>query len=244
MDKNQLILSTEYDIDNVGMIYFPMVEDLKDKAIGEDKINRYIVPYKLTKHHFQIDKDKKKNEEILRDITLFDILTFKDLPFDDNTTYIELITDSLKYYFKVDVQYNMEINSFIIDNKGIINRDNFDQIADIILAINNNKKLEIEDVPEFKNEKQRDVYYKIMAGRKRQAEKNKVTLSTIINIVIHGGNSFIPYYELLKMTIYQLINSYKAIIDIDICNRNYQQYLAGADANKIDLSHWSEKIKI
>ena len=244
MDKNQLILSTEYDINNIGTIYFPMVEDLKSKNIGEEKINLFIIPYKLTKYHFQFSKDKKENESILNEINLFDILTFKDFAFSKGMTYVELIRLSLRYYFRVEVFYYKEINSFIMSNSGIVNRDNFDKISDIVLAINNDQKIEVENIPDFKNDRQRDVYYKIMEGRRRQAEKNKIELSTMMNIVVHGGNGFVPYYELLKMTIYQLINSYKAIMDIDICNRNYQQYLAGADVNKIDMSHWSEKIKI
>lgn len=153
----------------------------------------------------------------------------------------------LKYAGTVDLGYSDEILSSIylilIENNGIIDRENFDIISNTILEINNAKKMEIEPEPEFKNERQRDIYNKIMEGRRRKAEKDAETIADMIDVVQFGGKSFVSYDEIEKFTIQQLMHAYITILNIDGFNISFGQYQAGVDPKDLDLEHWVNKIK-
>jgi hypothetical protein len=166
--------------------------------------------------------------------------------------FVYILLDSLKYYFRTNVELinktdekNQRIYQFYnIGETGCLHRNNFDEFSDLILEINNIKRPEPEKLPEFKNERQRDVYMKLMEGRRRKSKQDNVNLVSIANAVQHGGKSFISYKEIMDMTIPQLYNSYSSILGVDFFEREYSKYLTGEKPENLDLTHWSERLKL
>ena len=259
LDNLQLRFNKEIEI-NKFKIKSPTVRDIVD--IGEEKYRKYLIPFTTSKEILNYD------DEILKDIKDFDlffiktsegkyVLEYEEMPF------ISILLDSLEFYFKekallltgkdlkyggiVDFGYPDDVLSniffILIENNGIIDRDNFDDIADMILKINYAKKMKVDKPPEFKNERQRDIYNKIMEGRRRKAEKESETFADMIDVVQFGGKSFVRFDEIEKFTVQQLIHSYITILSIDNFNINFGQYQAGVDPKDLDLDHWTKKIK-
>lgn len=247
-------------IDVKGLkIKSPTIEDIVE--IGEDTFKKYLIPFTITTDILVLDEDMKQ------EFKTFDLFFIKDgddyyLKHNDET-FVEILINSLKFYFQEEVSImtakdfkyanimdlgypdNILENIYyiLIENNGIIDRDNFDEVADMILKINYAKKIEIEPEPEFQNDRQRDIYNKIMEGRRRKAEKESQTLGEMIDVVQFGGKSFVSYKEIKDFTIQQLIHAYMTILSIDNFQINFGQYQAGADPQKLDLEHWVSKIK-
>lgn len=248
-----MIFSKEIEVDDF-IIKVPTINDIV--KIGEEKYKELLIPYIISKDMVKCD-EKIYNE--LKDFDLFFILG----EYKENITLLDLLLESLKFYFKEDVfllngkdlKYNNivdlgydddileNIYFILVENNGLISRENFDYIADTILKINNTKKSKIEPEPKFENDRQKDIYNKIMEGRRRKAEREYDTFNDIIHVVQFGGKSFISYDEILKFTVCQLIDAFTTILCIDSFNINFGQYQAGADPKQLDLEHWINKIK-
>lgn len=247
MNNLNLMFDKEYLIENIGKIYIPTLNDIK--TIGEEEFNRLNSVYKLTLDFFDLPDDLKDQ------VTLFDLYILihhqnkmhnKNINSDEIVDYFGLLLDSLRFYFKDDIFFHEEKYLIQIGKQGYISHSNFNSLCNIILKIICEEKAEIEKIPTFKNARQKDIYMKIMEGRKKEAKKNAVSLSTMANIIIHGGDSYIPYDEVGKMTIYQIHNSFKSILNKDGFFINFKKMLAGDDPKKsnLDLTYWAEKLKI
>lgn len=49
--------------------------------------------------------------------------------------------------------------------------------------------------------------------------------------------------EVANMNMYDLLLAFECFMSEESYERTYSQYLAGVDPKKLDLTHWSEKIK-
>jgi hypothetical protein len=245
MDKLQLYFSETIEIDDIGTLYQPTIDEIVKPGFGEQKYNDLIEPFITSTDMFDI------NEQYKGVIKNFDLFFMRDkdggkiLKHSNKKDMLEVLIESLKFYFKVDeIKVDEHYMSILVGYTGLIHRNNYDMLSDLILEINNVKRPEVEKVPEFKSERQRDVYTKLMAGRRRNQQKNNLNLISIANMVMHGGKSFIPYNEVRNFTISQLYNSYSAIVQVDYSNKEFDKYLAGADPKDLDLTYITERLKI
>lgn len=241
-------------------IIIPTVEDFA--KIGAESFNRCLLPFLISKDLINADDD------LLEQMCNFDLFfmknshgepIFKD---DDNTSYLEILLEAFEFYFQKEVTLitgqdlkhmdefsdysdNMLSSVYFIDVKdsGIISRLNYDAISQAILDINYIERVKPEPVPEFDNDRQRDVYEKIMEGRRRNAEKNSMSIVDMIDIVQYGGKSFIPYKDILEFTIPQIKHGFSVISGIDAFSIEFSKYCGGADPKDLDLKHWMHIIK-
>jgi hypothetical protein len=189
------------------------------------------------------------NDEVKKEYKPFDLFFMRKsenefLLQQGNTPLLFNLMTALKFYFKVEVTLDFDNRVINIGDTGVVNRDNFEEMCDIIMKINDREKQEVEKPPVFQNERQKDIYEKIMAGRKRQQQRDQINIATMINTIVHGGRSFIPYREVMKMTFWQMLNSYKAVLTLDNWAINYPVMTVQIDPKGMDLSHWSKLIKI
>lgn len=126
-----------------------------------------------------------------------------------------------------------------------INSCNFDDISDIILKINGNKKFEIEKPPANMSPRQRDIWEKLQAGRKRDAKKNEVHIYDILNICEYCGNYRIPIEEITSWSLWRIMNCYKNRLNIKSYDDNLQIALVSGDAKSISgNNHWHYQLMI
>lgn len=229
------LFNTSIKIEQIGTLYYPTVADLL--AHGEDTLNAYLIPYRLSLGLFDLDEDMSAEAK------LFDLFYFPGFEFAPDKPFLALLKESLAFFFREQIYSDRERQELRIGNQGILHRDNFDALADHILEIGNMRRLEKDSPPPFANERHEDIYTKIMAGRRKRAELNSPPLLALANIVMHGGRSFISYEAIQSFTINQLINSYNAILNIDAFTIQFQQSLVASDISKLDLEHWSSKLK-
>lgn len=239
MDINmmQLLLDDHVDVKEFGRIYHPKIEFIKD--CGEEGYSKLLLPFALTLDAFEIKEEHKSN------VKMFDLF-FQPIEFISGISLQDNLLTSLYFFFRVEPRVDMK-NYCIWVNEKMIHRENFDKLADIILHMCKAEKIVIEKPPEFANERQRDIYNKITEGRKRKREKDKISLATVVSIVMNGGVfcNYISPEIVGMMTYYQLINRYEFLCGTESWDVNFKQALSfGTDGSKLDLTHWIAKIKL
>ncbi len=260
MNSLQLRFAKDIEVGDF-IIKVPMIKDII--SVGEDKYNQLLKPYFITKNLVGLSGN------IFDQISNFDLFFIPDadkktmLLRDDDVPYLDILLESLCFYFKektyklngiqlrdefkVDFGYDddvlSQINYILVENNGLIDRTNFDDIADMILKINFTERKEIKPEPKFKSKRKKDIYNKIMEGRRIKQEKDAHTIADMVRIVQFGGKSFINFDTIQEFTIYQLIDTYMSILSIDSFNIKFWQYHAGADPKELNLEHWTEEIK-
>ena len=213
--------TTIYDVFGIDgfdsfMIPFCMETDYVKKCFGIDVTNENIFRDVIL-----------NNEELLKSVCF--ILTLfcqcGNITMSDNTLHL----------------YDIKNKDIIFD----INNDNFNDISDIILLLTNKHKFVIEKPPENMSERQKDIWEKLQAGRKRDEEKNRLRIYDIINICEFGGNYHIPISEITNWTIWKLMNTYNSIVNI----RNYDDSLrigvASYDLSSVQNEKcWAKRLMI
>lgn len=127
----------------------------------------------------------------------------------------------------------------------IINSNNFDELSEIILKINSNKKVEIEKPPENMSARQRDVWQKLQEGRRNDSKKNEVHIYDVLNICEYGGNYHIPIEEIMKWSLWRITNCYKARVGWKNYDDNLQIALVSGDSKNISgENHWHYQLMI
>jgi hypothetical protein len=243
MDKLQLLYSNTINTSEFGVIHQPSIKDIME--LGEDKYNELLLPFMVTTDILlqELLEDNTKNFDLLfcnnpNKINEFLFCT------KEGKSYLEILIDSLFFFFKKKIVIVPFHQAIVIEDK-LLDRDNFDKLADIILQINFKTRFKYEETPKFQNERQKDVWIKLQKGRQKKAEKEALSMADLGNIISHGGKSYIPYSEVLNMTVYQFYNSYKTITAIDNYNREYEKYLAGEDPRELGINnHWTQQIKL
>lgn len=240
MNDITLLINDSVYTEDFGNINFLTVKDLA--ILGEDGYQDFLTPFRLHLGCYGIDdihtyKDfdlffaKNKNKE------LFEIPTKKG-----NKKIQNMLLKSLSFIFKEEI---FLLDCAIAVGNKLIHRDNFDELCNIILKSLHSEKIEIEETPIFQNERQRDIYEKLMAGRQKDAEKNQLHFDIIIKTVALSMGKLTHDPLIKNMTLWQLIDNYQSVMAKESCQVNFSYLAAGVDTNKskLDLTHWSEKIK-
>jgi hypothetical protein len=127
----------------------------------------------------------------------------------------------------------------------IINSSNFDDISNIILKINANKKVEVEKPPANMTDRQKDIWYKLQEGRKEDLKKNEVHIYDILNICEFGGDYHIPIETICSWSLWRIMNCYKARIGWKSYDDNLQIALISGDGKNISgENHWHQQLMI
>lgn len=155
---------------------------------------------------------------------------------------IQLLKESIDFIFKCECVVDFEYGYIRINDEQFITRINYEQICDIILKTNACEKSKIDEPPTFENDRQRDVYNKLQQGRRRNAKRNQLGIKQLLNIVMVYTKYQIN--DVIKnMTLYQLLNTYSSFSAKDGYKLNLIWLPIVADSKKLDLEHWSTKLK-
>lgn len=236
-NKYYLDLITKSPLNYNGLfIYPPTLKEIRNTGI--ETYNNIMFPYTLTVECFDEYLNSEcnlfeniilGNKDILRNVvySLY-ILTKADT--------IKANNNSLLLEFKKEND---------IDQSFVINATNFDDICDIILKINSNKKIEIEKPPSNMSERQKDVWNKLQEGRKKEALKNEVHLYDILNVCEFGGNYHIAIENIETWSLWRIMNCYKSILNIKTYNDTLKICLVSGDGKSISgNNHWHSKLMI
>lgn len=229
-------------------VHQPIFSDIVD--IGEDEYNLMILPFILTTD--SVFNGVENEEELSQKFHLFDLFFAKlesgknllDKVFGD-TSSLELLSDSLRYFLKVEDVRILEVRQkILVNNSYIIDKNEFDILRKIIQDVVGRNDIEVEKPPKNMTKRQRDIWAKLQKGRKRKAERDAIYLQDIVNYISFGGNSYISTDEIDRMTYYQFQNAYKSIMGRDAFDVGMGYKLSQKFDVKDDVKHWTEALKI
>lgn len=215
---------------DVCKIYQPSFDDILE--IGIPEFEQLLVPFIITVDSLSTELSEDEKEKIKS----LDIIA-------SSPEIVNSLFTSLEFFCRSKVLFDKD-GLFFEGFDGRLNRDNFDEFAEIILEINARERPKKEHIPVFKNETQRDIWTKIQEGRKRYAQRNVLKLEDILNYCEFGGNSYIPIDEILKWSLWRIMNCYKSIMGISSYKDSFSIYLISGEKSLIEGKHWTELIKI
>ena len=254
MDKNmKLILATGSNVDFHGQtLYQPTIDDIV--KIGEDEFETLLLPFQVSLEVMDLAKeykDKLKNFDLLFAMSSGGNYILKT---QEGESWLNILVDSLKFFFKTDkirVSTNemcIKIKSGMIKTILIIDRDNFQELADFILAFTERKRMEKEEVKTFKSEAQKKAYEELQKLRESYKERNNLQDEfCLANIILALENSIdeINKETIGKNTYWRVIKRYRDTMEKDKFNKNMQVAASGnADTESMDLEYWTKKTMI
>lgn len=223
--NNELVLQEPITFQGIT-IYQPTLREIFKYGINE--YNTLLLPYVVTTDVLEMSEEEKSN------IKTFDLII-------NNDQFLMYLYLSLQLFCRTD---NIQIFEDRIEiNGNVLNRDNFDEFSEIILKINAKEKPKPDKLPD--NPRQREIELKLRAAKARIKNKNELQLCDVINIVKYGGKYYIPLEIIKDMTLWELMNAYRAKLGVS----NYEDSLsialvAGDKENKLQDLHWTKQLKI
>lgn len=244
MDNINLYLKVQRPISfyDVCTIYQPSFDEILDYGI--DEFEKLLLPYYVTVDNLPEEITDEEKEGLNN----FDLLC-------SSGEFIVLLGLSLEFFCK---------SNFDVDEKGIVfisklkfpehglpfifkgrlNKDNFDEFADIVLKICGRERQKKDKKPVFENDNQRKSWEKLQEGRKRNAKNNEVNIEDILNYCEFGGNSYIPIEEIKKWSLWRIMNCYKSIVGTSAYKDSFSIYLVSGEKALIENKHWTDLLKI
>lgn len=223
------------------LVFYPLTISQLINITSLETFQSCMLPFILTKEFLieqkKISKDNIENFNVFEDYILKENILLEQMAF------------ILGIFCKVSNISLSDKHIDIYDNTGKIifqiTKNNFDDISDILCSLTCTSKIKVELPPENMSQRQKDIWEKLQAGRKREAKKNETHIHDIMNICSFCGNYYIPISEIKQMTLWQLMNCYKSKITVKIYDDNLAIGIAAHDLKSIsNNNHWTKKLLI
>lgn len=194
------------------------------------------MPFLMTKECLEGDAEK------LNSLNLFEDVILKDKTL---SQYVGIIL-GLFCKAKDVVKIGSEIHIRFEDRElFIIDKNNFDDVCEVIMKINAKSKIEIEKPPKNMSARQRDIWEKLQKGRAKSKSENEIHIYDILNIIEYGGKYHLPIEEIEKWTLWKIMNCYKAIVNVKTYDDSLKICLVSGDGKSIsDKNHWHSKLMV
>lgn len=224
-----------------GTLYPPTLEDF---LIRDFEYSIFLRAFSINASMLLDNAEGIKNF----DIFLFQVaqnVSEKDLLIND-------LIESLKILFRTD---NVTIKSsaesldsigILINDDVLINRNNYDKLSEIVLimqgdgnnVLEENQRKELDEL-DLKFEMKRREFEKRKRKRDESLGKkeNQITIYDLANYIIHTDNSQYTYDSVIKLTIYQIKNTFKLYNQKENYNL-YMDYKTGGFEIKDQIKHW------
>ena len=232
IDKLKLLAGDE-KIEVDGIIFKqPKLRDIKD--IGLQKYYSYISFLLISAEEYLIFI---KREDLIpyfkqNNLTMFDI-------YRDNLYEREFFIEALSFF--IDGKIEFKNGKFLLNNKNVITKENYQKIIEIIGEINCLKVNKQQEL--YANEKARQIAEKLQKAKEKRKNinsKNNISLPDIISAVASRKES-LNLLNIWDLTIYQLYDHYNRLIvedEFDICAMNYAYW-----GEEFKGKHWSNSLE-
>lgn len=240
-------MNSDYYLDLVTMdvinyqglkIYPISFKEIKEK-LGYETLSKCFIPFCISKDYIE----SANNCNLDDTFSVFEDIILKD---DELLKNVAIV---LNLFCKPEHIYVNDkcITLYSDENQScfILNKDNFDGLSEILLKLNGKSKLKFEKPPKNMSARQRDVWEKLQAGRKREEKKNEIHFHDILNVCEFAGQYRIPIEEIISWTIWKIMNCYSAKIGLKSYDDNLAIGLASQDLKAIQgNNHWLKKLMI
>lgn len=212
------------------VVFYPTpVSEIIEMKVTE--FDRVILPFTLTLSVFKDTGNFSVLECILRNRELYDSLV----------AGLKLVTkcDAVKWFAnRVELRWGDE-RRFVIDGAS------FDDISELVVLMQGTRKIQESKKLKCASPTMNAAMERLYEGRKRAAEKNAVKFHDIINICLWGGGYMIPQNIILDMSMWQLINCYKAKVGSKSYDDDLVVAVASGDGKSVSgQNYWMNRLKI
>lgn len=240
MLKKEWLLSLQRGtpINYEGLMIYPLSFKTIYDEIGDEVLNQLLLPFRLTEECYDGEEIGKIN-------------IFLDKVLKDESLICLLVECLKKFCLEEDfAQYGVTEDTFAIvrskDDIFHITETGYKEIGEIILAIANVEKIKIEKPDPNLSERQLDVWKKITEGRKKDEEKNALTMADLLNICEFGSEYHVPIETLETWSPWKIKRCFNNITSKN--NYNDSVTMFHPLANNIDSftgsKHWIEQFKV
>lgn len=187
---------------------------------------------------YEILSDEEKSQ-----INIFDLLTM-------NEQSAQLLQSVLNFFINEDVVYSSQNKCFLVqkDNSvvGIITKDTYPQICDLICQRNCIKSNQEEDLSKVKNKKALEIMKKLQKGKAEKEKQNKsdknMELGNIISAVANKSHS-LNILNIWDLTVYQIWDCFSRLSNNNIYDIQSMSVAAwGNKDNYFDAAAWFKRI--
>lgn len=254
----QLLSPNPIHIPEVGGVISPTLKDIS--SIGQDRYQYYLNILLIDLKRFFVMIERPDDYEKLTDeekysVNIYDLLT------QDNQSAI-LLQNALDFFIKEKVEFSIQNRVFevkrivITENQkdmarkyetiGIISRENYQSVVDVILQRNNIKTKDITDPSKVKSKKALSILNKLKKGRENMAKATKadenMELGNIISAVANKSQS-LNMLNIWELTVYQLWDCFTRLANNNIYDINAASVSAWGDKDKkFDFNGWFKKL--
>ena len=221
-----------------GLVFHPVSFGYICDNVGLETFDKMLTPFCITKAILNLP------EEELNGLNLFEDIILKDEVLLMHTAL------TLRLFCKCDniVREGNALHLYDDEHKYIvftIDKDNFDDISDILLKLSGKKKMKAEKPPKNMSKRQRDIWNKLHSGRTREASKNEIHIFDILNICEFGGNYRIPLEEIESWTLWKIMNCYRARTNMKAYDDNLKICLVTHNDKAISGDrHWQRQLLV
>lgn len=179
------------------------------------------------------------------DSNLFEMLISNE----DSAAMLETV---LNFFIREDVTYSPQNNCFLVSENGtatgVITKEFFPHICDLICQRNYIKSNQKEDLSKIKNKKALDIMKKLQKGRKSAAKQSKedknMELGNIISAVANKSQS-LNILNIWDLTVFQLWDCFARLSNNSIYEIQSMSVAAwGNKDNTFDATAWFKRIDI
>lgn len=244
-----LLFGLPIKIKKIGTIYQPTLKDYINNNID---IQNFMGLFNI-----KIDLLVENSE----DLKNFDFFLLQMIQGEKGNLYIFQLIKYLKLLYRTDEVKLVEMKDKDLNSIGIsikveneeyfINRENYDNLVEIISIMlgngNNIKEKELKDELneiDLKIAKRRKEFERKKAMREARLKKeniekdNSLTILDIINYIIHTDNSQYNYDNILDLTVYQIMNTFKLYQAKEVYKTNMDYRTSGNFKIEEEINHW------
>lgn len=234
-----LELLRQYPINYKNLVIHPISLNMICETFGLNIFDRLMTPFCLTIECLNMPTEIVESVNIFSDVVLKDDFMLQSVAIVIKvfcgTKDVVLNKTGLLVTYETDES----TNTFQID------KDNFNDISDILLKLTGKSKITVEKPPKKMSEKQRDVWEKLQAGRRKESSKNVLHIYDMLNVCEFGGKYHIPQSQLGKWTLWRILNCYKAITNMKTYDDSLKLCLVSGEGKNISgNNHWHHKLLI
>lgn len=242
----ELLSPEPIQIQNVGSILSPTLRDIS--SIGYNTYQYYLSILLIDLKTYLTMIGQERQYDLLSDKEKSNINMFELLTVNKETCII--LQNVLNFFIKEDVMYSDNYNGFLIqyDNKdiGIITKEIYSQVCDVICQRNCIKFKQEDDISKVKSKKALEIMNKLQKGRKEKEKHTKadkkMELGNIISAVANKSQS-LNILNIWDITVFQLWDCFSRLSNNNIYDIQSMSVAAWGDKdNHFDATAWFKRI--
>lgn len=156
----------------------------------------------------------------------------------------DFIAKAISFFVKSEVKYDAENNVFLYDGQLFLSRNNYKDFVEIVKVVQCINK-EKEAIPEFRNDRARQLWMKEQEARLRKLAREGLQLKDILSIITYDYlNNGLNMFDAGRLTIYQMYERWERLGLKDKHSRLLKVWANGLLKDTDQLQEWMIKTKL